>query len=511
MLVALAVCIPKLGQGDFSVDTGWYAALALQAYRGMADAGLAAWWTLQGAAAGDATAAADGRAMVYFNKPPLAFWLNGLPLAVSGPSIWAARLGSVIAAVACVGATTLLAARASGPRVGRGAGLVLALSIPFIGLARSFSLDLWLTLFMLLAMASLLVPGAADRRGGPSARHHRASCAVAGLWLGAALLVKPLIALLALPIIGAWMLLTGRARRVTGLVLAAIIAIAVAAVWHIPMAVRFGEAFTGQYFGREMADRAAGDRSAAVFNVGADSALYYARVLGETYWPWLITVILALAALGRRGCWRPRADGRMNDRDVLVFALLWTVVWLVALSVFADKRPRYLAPLFPVWAWASALWLSRGGWGAPDGVRRAWRAVAAWLPPIAVGAAVAITLLPLRLHRAEDPQWTAILAWMREHPDAAVYEGGLSGQRAAKVYLDRGRWPLPTSDPGGRRIADPPVGACVLYHARDRLRPGPGEDVLVQAGSLTLTRLVSPPWRPESNADRGENTDAATR
>lgn len=505
----MAVCLPKLGQGDFTVDTGWYAALALQAYRGIGEAGAAAWWTLQGAAATDPQAAVDGRAIVYFNKPPLAFWLNGLPLALFGPSVWAARVGSAIAAILCVAATTLLAARVSGPRVGRSAGIIVALSIPFIGLARSFSLDLWLTLLLLQATGEI-VRGTTVAVGESKvgSRQRIAWIAIAGAWLGAAMLVKPLVALLVLPIFAVWMLWVGRARAILGLVMVGLIALAVAATWHLAMAVRFGEAFTSQYFGREMVDRASGDRTAAVFNTGAESAFYYLRVLGETYWPWLITLVLAFIALTRRASWRAIARGQIGDRDMLKLALVWTVVWMVALSVFADKRPRYLAPLFPVWAWASALWLVRGGWGAPVGVRRAWRAMTAWVPPIAVGAAVAIMLLPLRLHRSEDPQWAPILGWMREHPDAPVYEGGLSGQRAAKVYLDQGRWPRPTTDQAGRRMADIPTGSFVLYHHRDRLRPGPGEEVVMQSGSLTLTRLVASMWNPAANTDHGENASS---
>ena len=68
MLVALAVCVPKLWQGDFTVDTGWYAALALQAYRGISEAGLAAYRSLQRAA--EAAAAPHARTIARLARRP---------------------------------------------------------------------------------------------------------------------------------------------------------------------------------------------------------------------------------------------------------------------------------------------------------------------------------------------------------------------------------------------------------------------------------------------------------
>lgn len=503
MLVALCLCVPKLWQGDLTVDTGWYAAIALQAYRGIETDGVGAWWSLQGAGwnpvAGD-----DVLAIAYFNKPPLAFWLNGWPLAIFGPETWAARLGSVFAAVLCVGAMSLIAGRCCGPRVGRAAGLVLALTIPFMGLARSFSLDLWLTLFMLLAVAPLLTRADEPsdvRRGGAAGR---LSGVIMGVALGAALLTKPVVGLICLPIVATWLLICGRARLLGHVAVAGLVAVGVAALWHVPMAMTFGERFTGQYFGREMADRAVGDRTAAVFNTGAQSPLYYARVLLESYWPWLITTLLAGAALLRRSGWTSAARGRLGDRAWLVFGMIWSLVWLLALSSFADKRPRYLAPLFPIWAWMSALWLCRGGWGAPAWVRGAWRAVMKWAAPVAVVAAIIVSVAPVRLHGSGDAQWSAVFAWIDAHPGDPIYTGGLVGQRAAKLYLATGRWPRPTRDQAGRTISEIPVGAYLLYHGRDGWSPGPGESVVMQSGLLTLTRLDAPPWRPAPITDPGE-------
>ena len=117
--VALVLCLPGLRQGALATDTAWYTAIAWQAWSDALDGKWWALWTLRGVA--------DQH---YFNKPPLAFWLNGLPLIATGPTVAGARLGSVLACVLCVLATArlgrLLAGRAAasrGARLGDHVGL----------------------------------------------------------------------------------------------------------------------------------------------------------------------------------------------------------------------------------------------------------------------------------------------------------------------------------------------------------------------------------------------------
>lgn len=493
ILIALAVSLPKLDQGEFNVDTGWYAAIALQSWRALPES-FAGFWTLQGLPD-------PALGTTYFNKPPLGFWLGGWPLAAFGPSVWAARLGSVLAAVLCVVAATLTVRRFSSDRAAVGAGIVLALTIPFIGLARSFSLDLWMALFILLAMTPMLAM---------IERPSSSRIVVAGVMLGLAMLVKPIVPLLVPVAVIVWLVWMRRPRAVAAAIAASALALAVASTWHVAMAVRFGEAFLNQYFGSEMADRAASRSSSTVFNFGSASPLYYLRVLGETYWPWLVTVVLAVAALALGRV--PRSSSldhaphghATEDRRWIVFGLIWTLVWLIALSLFADKRPRYLAPLFPVWAWMSALWLVRPQWGAPARLRKiAQRGVL----PLTLGvcaAAIVIAVAPVQLHSRRDQSWNDLLAWVDAHPHTPLYRGGFVGQRAARIYLHSGRWPLEAGDPLDRSGAGVPAGANLLYHVRDGLAPGPGEVPVFRAGSLIVTRLEQPPWRPAAVRDPGE-------
>ncbi len=471
-IVALCLCLPGLSQGGLATDTAWYAAIGMQSWGHALDGEPSALWTLRGIAG-----------QPYFNKPPLAFWLNGWPLPIFGASATAARLGSVIACVLCVLATARLGRVLAGRAVGLAAGLVRALTWEFIRHSPAFALDLWLGLFVTLAAADL-----ATLRS----RLSISAAVRAGAWLGLALMVKPLVPLLVLVPFAGWFAVH-RPGALAVLPLSLFAALAVAAPWHLSMWWIHGDAFVGQYFGREVIDRAAA-AAIADTNRGSDSPLYYLVVLARAYWPWLLTLILACVALARR-------DGSARVRSALFLSLGWCVVWLILLSAFPDKRPRYLLVLYPFASLASAAVLCRL---APLVVRYAWIALQRAALPVAAAVSLLLILLPVRFHRPTDPQWPALFAWLGEQPASPLYVGAFSPQRAAQVFLETGDWPIPTRSVTGEPVTDVPAGAMLIYHRRDGLRPGPGESVLFAERDVAVTRLERAPWSPVPSPDTGE-------
>jgi len=475
-LAALCLILPKLGQGGFSVDTGWYSALALQAWRdaiGEADPG--ALWSLRG------PGGADGPP--YLNKPPLAFWLHGLSLHALGPTVLAARLPAALAAALCCSALAVCVGLRAGRRAGLLAGLVLALTWEFTRHARAFSLDMWLVLFLVGAACPV-----AAALGGRGSR----VVLLSGLLLGLGLLTKPLIAALALPLLGAWVVGAGRRELLWWLGGAGLLMIVVAAPWHVSMYLRHGSEFAEQYFGREIVARAAGRLPGA--NRGSGAWWYYLAELARSYWPWLVTMLLGLAALGR-------SQFRRAHRGPAWHWALWLGAWVLALSLHPDRRPRYALMIYPAGAALSALWLIAA---APRPIRAAARHWPRAAPGLAVLVGVVLALAPIRIHRPDEPQWPELFAHLRERGIGLVHDGGLAGARAARLYLELGSWPVPTRDRAGRVTAPPPPGAHLLYHRRDGWGPGPGEVVLWERGALTLTRLEAPPWRPVLRPDPGE-------
>jgi 4-amino-4-deoxy-L-arabinose transferase-like glycosyltransferase len=470
--VLLAITLPHLDQGDFRGDTGWYAAIALQAWR------TGELWTLW---------ADPGQP--YFNKPPLAFWIHGLFLHILGPSVWAARLPTVLAAAMCIAATVGAARELAGRRAALLSGIILALTMDFFRRGREISLDVWQTLFLLLGVWCVA-------RAVSSGRGRWVL--LSGVPVGAALLTKPLMALLFFPIIGAWLVWSARGRFVGPRTGAAVIALAVALPWHISMWRIHGHEFTAQYLGAEIASRAAGELQAG--HTRRPPVWYYAEFLVEGYWPWLIVVVLAAATLIRG---RPLA----RDARLPALALLWGGAWIALLTIFPDRRDRYAVVFLPALAWLAGMWLSYAPYPGKSGVLRIANR---FLGPVVVAAGIAIAILPVRIQSGPDRHWQDLYAWVRTNtpPDQRprVWQGGLEAFMGARMYLEFGQWAQPTSDHRGRRIASPPEGAAILYHYRGGLIPGDNERLVFASdnGQLRVTRLEAGEWRPSRVGDPGE-------
>lgn len=468
VLALLAVTLPQLNGGDWRGDTGWYAALGLSGWRN------GALWTLS-----------SGDGQPYFNKPPLALWIHGLLLRLTGPELWAARLPTIFAAAGIVIATVGIARRVGGRWAGGLSGVVLALSLEFFRRTREISLDLWQLLFLALA-AWVLIAGVSGGR--------RKVIALSGVGVGLALLCKPLMGMLFFPIAaaGIWAM-SGPAslRRTAGpLGAAVVLALGVALPWHLSMWSIHGHAFTAQYFGAEIAARAAGE------SVGAQRGQpvwFYAQQLLEGYWPWMIPLVIALFDL---------AVGRVRGRAAAVmrFGLVWAVLWLVVLSVFPDRRDRYSVPIYPGLALVVGPWLA---WMLRERLPRGRHLVRAWLFRGSVAVGIVLAVLPIPLQKPPAPQWGNLASFLATVGDEPIYDGAFAGAPAARVYLLTGRWPLPTTDRAGKVLNTPSSGALLAYHRRGGRSPNANESVVFRSGDLTITRLNGV-WAPIDTPDPGE-------
>lgn len=471
----LAITLPHLGQGDWRGDAGWYSAIGLDAWR------TGSLWTLHA-----------GPGELYFNKPPLVFWVHGLFLHVFGPTLWAARLPTVLAACGCVIATVGIARAWAGRWPAMLAGCVLAVTYEFFRRNREISLDLWQLMFMLGAVWAIAVGVKRGRASGVS------WAVMAGVPLGLALMTKPLMALAVLPVLAVWMTWAGEARRVWGLALTGVVAVAVASPWHVSMAMLHGPLFTGQYFGAEIAARAAGE--AVGGQLEAKPIWFYLMLLVSTYWPWLAFVA------GAAWTWRKRKEvgssigtARSDSAVLLKLAVAWTAAWLVMLTIFADRRPRYALPLYPGLAW-----MAMTGLLSVVGLRPLLRGWMKWTLLAAVVAGSVFAALPVKVQGGASKQWVEFFDWMRVNAPGGVHDGAFSGAPGARVYLVMGKWPAPTRDRRERVIAEPSEGDLLAYHRRGGRVPGANEVVVFESGDLKVTRLGPGGWKPELLADPGE-------
>lgn len=503
MLSWLAITLPTIGQGDYGSDSAWYTAIGVQAWR------TGELWTLWGP---------PGQA--YFNKPPMAFWVHGLFAWVLGPGVWQARLPSVIAGLMCVMLTVRLARGFVSGSSACAAGLVLAFTYEFFRRSLEVSLDVWQLMFMLAACVAVGGMGPSIVRGGGASRGRWLA---AGACVGLALLCKPLMALLAVPLLALWRV--REARRANqepesqtregsrqphiavsfagACVLMLIGALVVAGPWHVSM-LMLHQDFAGQYFGAEVAARAAGDVTAGP--QWTKPWWFYLEQLGTTGWPWL-----ALALLG--GLDLVLAKLRPGARPLARWAVLWALVWLVVLSVFPDRRDRYAVVVHPALSVLAACWL--------DSKRAyAWRGrgLCNMATLVAMGAGAALLVVMVsggRVHRRVDAQWPALIAMLREgvppgeNGTPRVWAAGLAPDRGARVYLEFGWWPKPTRDRWQRLVIEPSrdvrPGDWLIYHRRDGWLPGAGEREVWRERDLTITTLEpGAAWSPVRVVDPGE-------
>lgn len=465
VILLLSVTLPHLDQGDFRTDTARYAAVGLQAWRDPH-----CFWVPH-----------LHPTMPYFNKPPLVFWIHGAWLRLCGVHLAVARLPSILAALGCVLLTVAITRQLLGPTMATTAGSVLALTYEFFRRTREISLDMWQLLFMLLAVWLAVLATRSQRR-----RY----LVLAGVPLGLALLCKPLMALLVLPILALWW--AAPAARLTdpargglypALPATLLVALLVAAPWHVAMAATYGREFTAQYFGAEILARVRGQIHAA-------GPAYYLRELSRTGWPWLPIFLFGLIARRTR---RTAAHHRTGFR----LAALWLAVWFVALTAFPDKRPRYALPLYPMAAVITAYGLHH----------LPWRRLRAWqhrggivLAALAVVLALLAAVLPLQVQAPPDPHFAALLNWTHSHGAAPLYSAALETNDEGYFYLRTGSWPLPTRTRHGRRVSDLPAGAYLIYRrGLFEVQPGPNETTVFQSGPLLVTRLGAGGWQPASS------------
>ena len=93
----------------------------------------------------------------YFDKPPLFYWLMSTAFWVAGPTPFAARFWSALAAVGCAAVTARLGVFLGGPRLGLLAGLMVATNLGMFLYARIVKPDLPFILCIVLAYAGFAV------------------------------------------------------------------------------------------------------------------------------------------------------------------------------------------------------------------------------------------------------------------------------------------------------------------------------------------------------------------
>ncbi len=337
---------------------------------------------------------------LWFDKPPLFYWLTGVSMRLLGSSEFAARLPSALCAVGLVATVCALArwAYPQRPSAGLWAGFVLATGVQFFMLARAAVTDMALALTLALALQSLyawLVAGRAR------------AIVLCGLWTGLACLVKGPVALV---LIGAqlvlYVLLTRRWTLVAkpalwgGLLLCLVVALP----WYIAMTLWHGQAFVQGFLEANNVTRFLKPE-----HHETNSPVWYVPIFLAFFLPWTLAVPGALMAAKLRN--QSELAGPNAPRPTL-FLALWCSLVFVFFSLSQTKLITYIFPLFPAMAVLVGVWIAEG-LGAGQG---AWRRLDRVFAGLLVVLAVALTVVGRQYHAAP----ATLIGWLVVLAGAAV-------------------------------------------------------------------------------------------
>ena len=284
--------------------------------------------------------------VLYFEKPPLYYWLNAAAIRVLGLTEFAARVWSAVFGLLGVLVTWRLGVEVGGRRAGLVAAAALGTFPLYVALGRLATLDMTLTFFLTVTLACFwFAHGEGEMRRAQLWWH------VAFLAAALAVLTKGMIGVvIPASIVFLYLLATGRWRvlaRVpwlTGIPLF----LAVAAPWHVLAAARNPD-FLWFYFVHEHVLR-----FATPIAERQEPLWYFAAVLvlGCAPWSGLFPSVLRLVR------WRERRSA-LAEHPEPTFLLLWSGFVFVFFSASQSKLIPYILPALPPLAVMVGLLMAR--------------------------------------------------------------------------------------------------------------------------------------------------------
>jgi 4-amino-4-deoxy-L-arabinose transferase-like glycosyltransferase len=315
------------------------------------------------------TARLDG--VAYLEKSPLKYWMMAVSFAVFGAHDWAARIPIALSTVLLCWVTARFAAWAFGRRVGLYAGLVLATSVGLFLFTRILIPDVMLTLTITIALWGMM-------RALEEEERHPAAWAMA-MWaaIGTGLLLKGLIAA-AFPVATGLLylgltrqLLVGRTWRRLQVIWGMLLALGIAAPWHVLATLKNPPYFDftmhsekGSYHGffwfyfiNEHVLRFLNLRYPRDYNTVPRAYFWLFHLLW--FFPWSLYFPAALGLKYRGG---DRAS------RVRLLCLCWAGFILIFFT-FSTTQEYYSMPCYPALAMLVACAMASGHWWLKWGTR----------------------------------------------------------------------------------------------------------------------------------------------
>ena len=283
--------------------------------------------------------------VIYFEKPPLIYWLTAIIMKIFGDSLWAVRLiNPLLSTLGClfvyaVGRSVFNA------RTGLLAALMTGSALLYLGLGRLLTLDVGVSFFLTVSLGSFLIS------------HSRSTTRSRTLWLwlayfgaGCAMMTKGLIGIVfPMMIIGMWILIyhywayLKRMRIITGVVIVLLV--------NVPWALAVQHQhpfFMHQYFWVQQFARYATPIASRHMNFFAFVAVLLAGLL-----PWLVLLPQSIKSVLATG-WAKRHQHHYEG-----FLLLWGGLIFLFFAPSQSKLITYLLPVIAPFCLLMARWLDR--------------------------------------------------------------------------------------------------------------------------------------------------------
>jgi 4-amino-4-deoxy-L-arabinose transferase-like glycosyltransferase len=298
-----------------------------------------------------------------FNKPPLSYWVVAAFYRIFGVFEAVERLAIALGAIVLIGTAYGLGRLALSHEAGLMAAIGLAASPRFLMFSRRIMIDVYLAMFMALALLLFML---AERQ--PKRRRIYLAAMYASIGLG--VLTKGPIAVL-LPAVAFFIYLAGyrsltKTRELmlpTGVAIIAVIVLP----WYVAVHAQHGWSYIQDFILKDnfsrFAEQAWGPSRGPLFYVG---------VIAGDFFPWSLFFAAALwyeareRFGGRRSVSRPAAGdprspitaeaGQARNSALLV---VWVIVIVSFFSISRSKEDLYILPIYPAAAALAGKLLTR--------------------------------------------------------------------------------------------------------------------------------------------------------
>lgn len=266
----------------------------------------------------------------FFDKPPLAYWLQAGSMKLFSVNSFSVRFPSAVAGLALVAWTVFLAGRLFDRRTGLLSGYILASSILFVGLSRLCMLDQVFALLISIALGSFLLSYQEKwPRWG-----YMLFWAMAGLTMltkgpaGPALIFATIIA---------FVLIRRQPARAlkTMPLLGIVVFLAVALPWFVLVQRETNGAFVNEFFLHQNVQRAMGKDFSH-----NQPFWFYLPIYLVGFFPWSVFIPMV---------WKNHISLRPKDgpQEAALFMGISAVIVVTAFSALVSKLPHYILPALP--------------------------------------------------------------------------------------------------------------------------------------------------------------------